>query len=140
MAGLQHRKIEARIYKALQMPLSISGAKTSTKWLTLLLFGVRGRRTFPHPCRGPAQAQHASASIHTCLQLKASLHGAYTQLHRPPPELTKPSPWSKAGREPQLLLPWSITVESPIPSSHNPSSAQCPHSPVPLPAEVHPAS
>lgn len=81
LAGLQHRKTEAHIYKALQMPRSISGAKPLWKWLTLLLFGVKGRGTSPHPSRGPAQAQHTSASTHTSLRLEASLLWAYTQQH-----------------------------------------------------------
>lgn len=41
MAGLQYRKTEAHIYRALQMPQSISGAKPLLKWFTLLLFGVK---------------------------------------------------------------------------------------------------
>lgn len=108
----------------LQMPRSISGAKPLLKWFTLLLFRVKGRGTFPHPSRGPAQVQHTSASSHTSLQLKASLHCAYTQWHLLPFELTKPFPsestalrvpgsWSRAGREPQLLLPWSRTAREP---------------------------
>lgn len=68
------------------------------------------------PCPGTT---HLSASSHTSLQFKASLHCVYTQWHLLPFELTKPFPsestalrvprrWSRTGREPCIFFPQPI--------------------------------
>lgn len=122
LAGLQHRKTEAHIYKALQMPQSISGAKTSSKWLTPLLFGVEGRGTSPHPEALPRHNTPLPLLTHPSSS-RFLYSGHNTQQHLLPFELTKPFPWSRdlrvpggwsrAGKEPQLLLPWSRTGREP---------------------------